>query len=69
MDEVRVMMDHINISGQTHWNNKVAAEEARARKARRRHRIREKTLADMTAILAVNAEFMGILILMGIGAM
>lgn len=68
MDEVRVMMDNINISSQTHWNNKVAAEEARARKAHRRHRIREKTLADMTAILALNAGFMGILILMGISS-
>lgn len=69
MDEVRIMMDNINISSQTHWNNKVAAEEARTRKAHRRHRIHEKTLADMTAILAVNAGFMGLLILMGIGAM
>ena len=69
MDEVRAMMDNINISSQERWNIKVAAEEARTREAHRRHRIREKTLANMTAILALNAGFMGLLILMGIGSM
>lgn len=32
MDEVRVMMDHINISSQEHWNSKVADAEAERQK-------------------------------------
>lgn len=66
---VEEMIQAINARADAEGMAAVKAQRMEAVKARHRKIIHEKTLEDMAAILALNAGFLGILILMGIGSM
>lgn len=66
---VEEMIRAINARANAEGMAAVKAQRREAVKARHRKVIHEKTLEDMAAILALNAGFLGILILMGIGSM
>lgn len=66
---VEEMIRAINARSEAEGLAAVKAQRREAAEARQRQIIHEKTLEDMAAILALNAGFLGILILMGIGSM
>ena len=66
---VEEMIRAINARADAEGMAAVKARRMEAVNARHRQIIHEKTLEDMAAILALNAGFLGILILMGIGSM
>lgn len=66
---VEEMIRAINARSEAEGLAAVKAQRREAAEARHRQIIHEKTLEDMAAILALNAGFLGILILMGIGSM
>ena len=66
---VEEMIQAINARADAEGMAAVKAQRMEAANARHRKIIHEKTLEDMAAILTLNAGFLGILILMGIGSM
>ena len=66
---VEEMIRAINARSEAEGLAAVKAQRREAANARHRKIIHEKTLEDMAAILTLNAGFLGILILMGIGSM
>lgn len=66
---VEEMIQAINARANAEGMAAVKAQRREAAEAQHRKVIHEKTLEDMAAILTLNAGFLGILILMGIGSM